>query len=189
LNSEQIKNTENTGKKNDRLPLKAVLHTVYISVGSNMGDKPVNCQNGISGVTSAGTDTVLTAASEFYRTEPVDYLDQDWFVNAVIQVETSLDPMGLLNVTQRVQQQVGRKQGGMRFGPRVLDLDILFFDDLVLKSPELEIPHPRMHKRRFVLEPLCDINPFLVHPKIGKNMKTILDMLGEGHQEVIRYSS
>ncbi len=163
------------------------LHTAYISVGSNMGNKLLNCQNGISALTSHANKTVLKAASCFYRTEPVDYLDQDWFVNAVIKVETGLDPMDLLDTMQRIQQQAGQRESKVRFGPRILDLDIIFFDDMVLESPSLVIPHPRMHKRRFVLQPLYDISPYLVHPKIKKDIKTLIGMLGEGHQKVVRF--
>ena len=125
-----------------------------------------------------GPSVVLAAASPFYKTEPVDYLDQDWFVNAAIKVFTDLDPMALLSRIQEVQGRMGRKAGGIRFGPRILDLDIIFYRDLVLKNERLVIPHPRMHKRRFVLQPICDIDPTIVHPEIGLDVQTIFKSTG-----------
>ncbi|MFO7964682.1 MAG: 2-amino-4-hydroxy-6-hydroxymethyldihydropteridine diphosphokinase [Desulfobacterales bacterium] len=162
------------------------LHTVYIGVGSNMGNKLENCRNGISALTAS--HTVLMACSFFYRTEPVDFTDQDWFVNAVIQVGTDLDPMELLQMMHHIQQEAGQIEKKVRFGPRMLDLDILFFDDLIMNTSSLVIPHPRLHKRRFVLQPLCDINPSLVHPVIKKRVKNLMDILEKGHPGVVRYT-
>ena len=144
---------------------------VYISVGSNLGDKEANCRNGIDALVRTG-GCRLSAQSPLYRTEPVDYLDQDWFVNAAVQIATPLEPLDLLAVLQAVQQQAGRTKSGIRFGPRVLDLDIIFYDRLVMKTPLLEIPHPRMHKRRFVLQPICDIDPDIVHPLLNIPLKS-----------------
>ena len=158
-------------------------HTVYISVGSNMGRKLENCRRGIDGLAN-GTDATLIARSSFYRTEPVDFRDQDWFVNAVFAIRTPLGPAALLARIQAVQQDAGREKSSIRFGPRVLDLDILLFDDLILSSPNLTIPHPRMHKRRFVLLPICDINPYLVHPILKKEMRSLLACLDQNDQLV-----
>ena len=126
----------------------------------------------------------LSKASRFYRTSPVDYLDQDWFVNAAVKIETPLDPLDLLATLQAIQQQAGRTKGEIRFGPRVLDLDIIFYDQLVMKTPTLEIPHPRMHKRRFVLQPICDIDPDIVHPLLNISVKSLLNQIGDNEQEV-----
>ncbi len=151
-------------------------HHAYISVGSNMGDPLKNCSRGIK--LMCEDDTIeLVAQSQFYKTEPVDYLDQDWFVNAALHIRTSLSPHALLDKTQAVQQSVGRKGGGIRFGPRILDLDIIFYDDLILDTPQLVIPHPRMDKRRFVLQPICDIDPTVVHPGLGQNVEDLLNQL------------
>ena len=158
-------------------------HSVIISVGSNIGDKQDNCQKGIDRLMASG-NAVLVKASRFYRTSPVDYLDQDWFVNAAVKIETLLEPLELLEVLKAVQQQCGRTKSGIRFGPRVLDLDIIFYDRLVMKSPTLEIPHPRMHKRRFVLQPICDIDPDIVHPLLNISVKSLLNQLGGNEQEV-----
>ena len=158
-------------------------HSVIISVGSNIGGKQDNCQKGIGHLMASGNAT-LVKASRFYRTSPVDYLDQDWFVNAAVKIETLLEPLELLEVLKAVQQQCGRTKSGIRFGPRVLDLDIIFYDRLVMKSPTLEIPHPRMHKRRFVLQPICDIDPNIVHPLLNISVKSLMNQLGGNEQEV-----
>ena len=158
-------------------------HSVIISVGSNIGDKQDNCQKGIDHLMASGNAT-LVKASRFYRTSPVDYLDQEWFVNAAVKFETILEPLELLEVLKAVQQQCGRTKSGIRFGPRVLDLDIIFYDRLVMKSPTLEIPHPRMHKRRFVLQPICDIDPDIIHPLLNIPVKSLLNQLGDNGQEV-----
>ena len=160
-------------------------HSAIISVGSNLGDKQANCQQGIDLLLASGNAS-LVKASRFYRTSPVDFLDQDWFVNAAVNVETPLEPIELLATLQTIQQQAGRTKGGIRFGPRVLDMDIIFYDQLVLKTPTLEIPHPRMHKRRFVLQPICDIDPDIVHPLLNMPVKSLLKQLGDNEQEILK---
>lgn len=160
-------------------------HVAYISVGSNLGDKTAHCRFGISRV-AAHPDIELTAASPFYRTAPVDYTDQDWFVNAAFRIATSLSPHQLLAATSAVQAAAGQGEKEIRYGPRILDLDLIFYDDLVLKSVDLELPHPRMHKRRFVLQPICDIDPHLVHPRLGSHVSELLEGLEDDGQEVMR---
>ena len=127
-----------------------MVHRAYISVGSNIGDPLRNCRRGIDELCLDG-EVGLVAQSPFYRSQPVDYLDQDWFVNAAVLVETSLSPFELLEKTQGIQARMGRKSDAVRFGPRVLDLDIILYEDAVIHTPHLVVPHPRMHKRRFVL--------------------------------------
>jgi len=158
-------------------------HTVYISVGSNMGDKIDLCRFGIARV-AAHPDIELTATSPFYRTAPVDYTDQDWFVNAAFRIATSLDAHDLLRVTNIVQAAAGQGVKEIRFGPRTLDLDLIFYDQLVLKNTDLELPHPRMHKRRFVLQPICDIDPQLVHPILGCSVRDLMEKMQDDQQEV-----
>ncbi len=151
-------------------------HRAYLSVGSNLGDPLENCCRGIEALCNDGK-VRLVDRSPFYRTEPVDYLDQNWFINAALYIETQLKPLDLLAKTQQIQASFGRKAGGVRFGPRVLDLDIIFYDELNLETPRLTIPHPRMHKRRFVLQPICDIDPTVMHPTLGKNVQDLLNQL------------
>ena len=160
-------------------------HTAYISVGSNLGDALANCRFGIAALT-AHRNITLTATSSFYRTTPVDFTDQDWFVNAALRIATSLAPRDLLTAAQAAQAAAGQGPKDVRFGPRILDLDLIFYDALVLKRSDLELPHPRMHKRRFVLQPICDIDPLLVHPVLKCNMQTLLESLEDDQQEVVR---
>lgn len=165
-------------------PESKLTHTVYISVGSNIGAKIDHCRFGISQV-AAHRDIELTATSPFYRTAPVDYTDQDWFVNAAFRIATSLDAHELLRVTNHVQVAAGQGVKEIRFGPRTLDLDLIFYDQRVLKSSDLELPHPRMHKRRFVLQPICDIDPQFVHPVFGCCVQDLIENMQDDQQEVI----
>jgi 2-amino-4-hydroxy-6-hydroxymethyldihydropteridine diphosphokinase len=160
---------------------------VYISIGSNLGDKRANCEYGIATLVQSG-HAILKARSPFYQTEPVDYLDQDWFVNAVIAVKTHLSPRQLLAELQAIQASAGRVKDHVRFGPRILDLDILLYDDVVLETSQLKVPHPRMHKRRFVLQPICDIDPKIVHPVLNVSMQTLLSRLDENDQKIVAVS-
>lgn len=162
-----------------------VRHTVFISIGSNIGNKLQNCCAGIAALIQLGR-SVLRAQSRFYKTEPVDYRDQDWFVNVVVQIETTNAPDILFRELKAIEKNFGRLETPVRFGPRILDLDILLYSDWVMDTAELTVPHPRMHQRRFVLQPMCDIAPGKIHPVLKKDMKTLLDALGEGEQRIIQ---
>jgi len=159
------------------------VHAAYLSVGSNIGDKAANCRRGIQAL-GAHPGVEVRCCSRLYRTAPVDYTDQDWFVNAAVRVATVLAPEALLDWLLEVERAAGRQRRGVRFGPRVLDLDIILFDDLVLGTERLTIPHPRMHNRRFVLQPICDMDPQLVHPVLKTPMDELLERLTDPHQEV-----
>lgn len=151
-----------------------------------MGNRLQNCRQGITALKRSG-DSRIVAQSRVYMTEPVDYEDQDWFINLVVKLETTNTPFELLDTIKSVQRAAGRRRDVIRFGPRVLDLDIIFFDDLILDSDRLVVPHPRMHQRRFVLKPICDIDPTIVHPVLKKDMQTLLDGLGKDEQKVFEY--
>ena len=160
------------------------MHQAFVSIGSNLGDKIENCRKGIDALLADG-QSILVKASSYYRTSPVDYEEQDWFVNLVIKIKTTLDPVDLLDKMKEIEEAAGRKASIVRFGPRVLDLDIIFFGDQIIQTAQLEVPHPRMHKRRFVLKPICDIEPFMVHPLLGKDMRFLLDGLKDKEQQVV----
>ncbi len=163
-----------------------MVHTAYISVGSNMGRRAENCRQGITAL--AETDGIeVVCQSKLFLTEPVDYEKQRWFVNVTVKINTRLVPQALLSVLKEIERRAGREDQGIRFGPRVVDLDILFYEDLVLTSEKLVIPHPRMHKRRFVLQPLCDIDPDVRHPVYKKNIRQLYDMLEDTTQQVQVY--
>ncbi len=161
-------------------------HIAYISGGSNIGNRLLNCKNGIAALTRSGV-CVLKDQSRFYKTEPVGYKDQNWFVNFVVKIETVLDPFQLLNELKSIERDAGRTYDHIRFGPRILDLDIIMYDNIVIDSSKLLVPHPRMHKRRFVLRPVCDIDPKIVHPVLKKDMKQLLDSLDNRKQRIVSY--
>lgn len=155
----------------------------YLSIGSNLGDRFENCRQAMAALVSDGT-VAIVAQSPFYETEPVDYTDQGWFLNAALKIETHLDPMALLEKLQSIQRSIGRKEGGVRFGPRLIDLDIIFYSDWIFNTDRLAIPHERAHKRRFVLQPICDIDPDVVHPVLRESVKNLLNQLNEDGQRL-----
>ncbi|MFP4039428.1 MAG: 2-amino-4-hydroxy-6-hydroxymethyldihydropteridine diphosphokinase [Desulfosudaceae bacterium] len=159
-------------------------HSAYISVGSNLGRRNDNCRRGIKELAAAEGIEVLRQ-SRLFLTEPVDYLDQEWFVNVMVKIETTLEPLALLAVLKDIEHRAGRTIQPISFGPRVLDLDILFYEDLILDSETLVLPHPRMHKRNFVLQPLCDIDPDVEHPVYKKNIRELRDLL-DNHNQTVR---
>ena len=161
-------------------------HTAFLSLGSNLGHKKENCQQGIR-LLSEIPCTDLLARAPFYRTEPVDFEDQDWFVNTAVKIETTLAPLPLLEALKSIERRVGRRPSSVRFGPRVLDLDIILFDQLILDDPQLCIPHPRMHKRRFVLQPICDIEPTVLHPVRCKTVSEMLAAIDPRSQRIMPY--
>ncbi len=161
-------------------------HIAYIGAGSNLGNKCLNCRNGIDMLTRSG-ESVLKGQSKFYKTDPVGYKNQDWFINVVVKIATILEPLQLLRELKSIEGKIGREAVPIRFGPRILDLDIILYDDLVTRSAGLVVPHPRMHKRRFVLKPICDIDPKIVHPVLKKEMQYLLDSLDENEQRIVEY--
>ena len=159
-------------------------HSAFISIGSNMGDKISVCKKAV-GYIASFSNMSLIAVSKYYKTEPVDYSDQDWFVNLAVKIKTRLLPYELLKELNNIEKFLGTKKKAVRFGPRILDLDIIFYDNIILNMENIEIPHPRMHKRRFVLQPLCDIEPDFIHPVIKVSVKKLLCGLDKNRQKVL----
>ncbi|MBI2330999.1 MAG: 2-amino-4-hydroxy-6-hydroxymethyldihydropteridine diphosphokinase [Chloroflexi bacterium] len=145
-------------------------HTVYLALGSNLGNRLSNLKNAISNLPP---QMDLKKKSPVYETPPWGYVDQPPFLNQVVMVETYMEPENLLAHLKRLETALGREPG-FQNGPRVIDIDILFYDDAVIDSPPLVIPHPRLHHRGFVLVPLNDIAPHLVHPVLGKPISELL---------------
>ena len=139
---------------------------VYIGLGSNQGDAIDNVCRAIEEL-GRSSSIRLQRCSSLYRSAPVGYLDQPDFVNAVCQASTSLSAEDLLEELQQLEQKAGRRRDGVRWGPRVLDLDLLLYDNAILESETLVVPHPRMHQRAFVLYPLQEISPGLQIPGRG----------------------
>ena len=155
--------------------------TVYLSLGSNVGDRSKNLQDAVAALPQAGVN--VKRMSSVYETEPVDYLDQAWFLNMAVEAETELAPAGLLQTLRGIEARMGSKKQIAK-GPRLIDIDILLFGDEVIDTPELQIPHPRMHVRRFVLQPLAEIAPNVRHPQSDLTVSELLT--GTPDQNAVR---
>ena len=152
-------------------------YTSYIGIGSNLGDKVGQCERAIAEILKVDQNKLL-AKSSFFKTKPVGYTSQDWFINGVIKIETELEPLQLLRALKRIETQFGREET-IRWGPRPIDLDILFFDKKEIRTKHLQIPHPLLHERQFVLVPLAEIDRDLIHPVLKKSIGELLDDLKE----------
>ena len=148
-------------------------HSVFIGLGSNQGEKIKNCEQAIKEILTL-EENCLISRSSWYWSEPWGKENQDWFINGVIQVSTGLSPDEFLTKLKEIEKRLGRAQRE-KWGPRVIDIDILFYDNLSCESPEMEIPHPRMWERNFVLIPFAEIAPQFVHPVLKKTIKELLD--------------
>jgi len=152
-----------------------VTETAFIGFGSNLGDKRTNCLKGLRGLKAHGRVRILRLSS-LWRTEPVGFRHQDWFLNGVTEVATELSPRELLGLLKDVERKIGRKET-FRWGPRVLDLDLLLYGQEVIQEEDLQVPHPRLHQRAFVLVPLVEIAPEAYHPILGKTARDLLEEL------------
>ncbi len=144
---------------------------IYLSLGSNLGDRAANLERAIEALPDVGVKVLRS--SSIYETEPVDFLAQPWFLNCVVEARTSLEPRPLLQELQAIERKLGSSKLIPR-GPRIIDLDVLFYDDEVIRENGLEIPHPRLAERRFVLVPLVEIAPELLHPVLNVTAATLL---------------
>jgi len=144
---------------------------VYLSLGANLGDRAKNLHDAIAALRNAGVQVVRI--SSLYETEPVDYLHQPWFLNCAVEVETGLAALDLLRALRGIEAQMGSKKLIAK-GPRLIDVDILLYGNEVIDTPELQVPHPRMHLRRFVLEPLAEIAPNVQHPVSHESISDLL---------------
>lgn len=149
---------------------------MYLSLGSNLGDREKNLRTAIAAL--AGARVRVTRISSFYETEPVDLREQPWFLNCLAQSETELPPLDLLRALRGVESQMGSRKLVPK-GPRLIDLDILLYGSETIDTPELQVPHPRMLLRKFVLAPLAEIAPNLQHPSWKGTVSQLLAQLSD----------
>lgn len=145
-------------------------HLIYIALGSNLGDRLTNLRAAIQFLSPV---VQVLVESRVYETPPWGFTDQPPFLNMAIKAQTELEPEALLATLKQIEARLGRTPT-IRWGPRLIDLDILFYDDLVLDTPSLVIPHPRLHERGFVLAPLADLAPDLSHPTLKRSVRELL---------------
>jgi 2-amino-4-hydroxy-6-hydroxymethyldihydropteridine diphosphokinase len=159
-------------------------HRVHIGIGSNLGDRRANTGEAIEKVAQL-PGTRVVRASSLYESEPLGDA-KTWFVNSVIEIESDLTPEALLKKLQAIEEAMGRKRvKGKRWGSRIIDLDILLFDQDVIDKRNLKIPHPELHKRRFVLLPLAELAPQVIHPQLGQSISTLLATVKDAKRVVL----
>jgi 2-amino-4-hydroxy-6-hydroxymethyldihydropteridine diphosphokinase len=146
----------------------------FLALGSNLGDREAHIRAGLEGLAVRGIKAVRCASN--YSTEPLEMVNQPWFFNTVVEVETALEPDGVMSASLAVEQDCGRRRSAPN-GPRTLDIDIILFGDRIVRTPTLTIPHPRFAIRRFVLEPLCEIAPGAIDPVTGLSIAARLAAL------------
>lgn len=149
-----------------------ILQVVYLGIGSNMGEREENCLRAVGLLGENGL--VAGKTSSIYETEPWGVSAQPRFKNMAVEIETDLSPGEILNILKNIEKKMGRAPSTEKWGPRIIDIDILLLGDMVIRGEGLEIPHPRMHERRFVLLPLSEIAPGAVHPPTGKTIRELL---------------
>jgi 2-amino-4-hydroxy-6-hydroxymethyldihydropteridine diphosphokinase len=149
----------------------------FVGAGSNLNEPIEQCLEAFHRLSLISGIRILRRSS-LYRTEPVGFSEQDWFINAVVEIRTTLSPYELLDRLHEIEDTMGRVRGP-KWGPRTIDLDILLYGQEIIMEEFLQIPHPEIHKRRFVLEPLCELASYVIHPAFGVSMRGLKDRLND----------
>lgn len=149
----------------------------YIGIGSNLGNALKNCQHAVESL-SLAKGIEITSISSFYKTEPVGIENQNLFINAVVEIKTALSARNLFHNLQNIEKDMGRKRE-VKGGPRIIDLDLLFYGREIIQDSDLIVPHPEIQRRRFVLEPLCEIASYFIHPDFGVSIRGLKDRLND----------
>ncbi len=152
------------------------MHTAFLSLGSNVGDRSAHLREACRRLQAIGE---VVRISSYYETEPMEFTAQPWFLNSVVEFQTEATPVELMRTLLMIERAMGRERNQAK-GPRNIDLDLLLYDDKTLATPELTLPHPAMHERRFVLVPLAEIAPGAIHPILRKSARQLLASLPEG---------
>jgi len=149
----------------------------HIGIGSNLGDALQNCKDAIESISRLSAVEIIQSSS-FYKTEPVGDIKQGHFINAVVEIKTELPATELLKALQKIEKQMGRERS-IKGGPRIIDLDIIFYGQEIIREKGLTVPHPEMHKRRFVVEPLNEIASYFIHPVFGVSVRGLKERLDD----------
>ena len=153
-------------------------HSVFIGLGSNVHDRESNLNAAVEKLRNIAK---IKKISSIYKTEPMEFKNQEWFLNMAVEIATRLQPHDFLKQLQHIEQSLGRTRE-IRYGPRTIDLDILLYGDMVLQNKDLIIPHLRMCERAFVLVPLCEIAGYIIHPVLKESIKEICDKIGKAYK-------
>lgn len=156
------------------------MNEVFLGLGTNMGNRRKNLNDAVSGINEQIGEVVKI--SSVYETEPWGFKSDSQFLNTVIKVETGLNPTAVLEAIRRIELFLGRVRSGNQYSSRIIDIDILFFEDRVIDSDDLKVPHPKLQERKFVLVPLCEIEPEKVHPVLNKTLAYLLEVCEDGSE-------
>jgi 2-amino-4-hydroxy-6-hydroxymethyldihydropteridine diphosphokinase len=155
---------------------------VYLGLGSNIGDKQGNITSALCRISEI---CEVKKKSRMYLTEPVGNIEQDWFLNCVVEIQTEIDPKQLLSSFKSIERKLGRAKN-VKNGPRIIDIDILFYGNNIVNTKNLVIPHPLLHERLFVLQPMIDLNPDFIHPVLKKSIQELYKN-HQGKEKVLLY--